>query len=382
LTESANYAIHLAFPQAEKNPAGRLMVSALWLAHALFFAQANGAVPPPVAPPALARLHFEDVPFTWDDADSTGAERLVNSPLGPPEESATTSVILPTLEAEPAPLASVFSRPWCSDRHSISGVVGAGPGRFNIIDWESRPNGDRLWWLARWPLEQEAQLHAHIGFNFHWWAGPVSNGPESTPNLQPVLYDLYLDCTWAQHWTDWLVSEVRFRPGLYTDFRTTPPDSFRAPGQAIVLLRAGERLHLVGGIDYVQRNDLQLLPVAGVLWQPSQRWELRLVFPEPKIAFELSTREQVWGYVVGEYGGGRWTYEHESGRGERVEYSDFRVVAGIEWREDSLSNLLGCQKSGSFLEVGYVFERHLRFSGPSRGFDPEPAWMIRLGRTW
>ena len=60
-----------------------------------------------------------------------------------------------------------------------------------------------------------------------------------------------------------------------------------------------------------------------------------------------------------------------------------RVMAGIEWREDYLKNLkLLSEKAAAFFEVGYVFERRLRFSTGREEFAPEPTWMIRFGSVW
>lgn len=252
-----------------------------------------------------------------------------------------------------------------------------------MIDWQSRPNGDHLWWLGRWPQEETVELYASIGFNIHWWAGPVPRGNEPAVNLPPRVYDLYLDWSWAQHWTERLTTEVRFQPGLYTDFRTTPPDAFRIPGHALGLFRINPQWFFVGGAQYLQRNDIHLLPLGGLLWQPTPSWEVRFIFPEPKVAVELSARQHLWGYIAAEYGGGRWTYDNDLGKAERVEYSDYRVMAGIEWRDDYLNQLpVLPHKSAAFLEFGYIFERHLRFAGPTAGMDPRPAWMIRFGHTW
>jgi hypothetical protein len=109
---------------------------------------------------------------------------------------------------------------------------------------------------------------------------------------------------------------------------------------------------------------------------------MNLVFPEPKIAFALSTKQQLWGYVATEYGGGRWTYKNDLGQSERVEYSDYRLLVGLEWRDGPVNKVPLLQKSASFFETGYVFERRLRFAGPEAQFDPRPTWMIRFGTAW
>lgn len=341
------------------------MLYVLCLMHGAMLGQATLSAPTPAAPvPAITLLQ----PLTVDDAPSD------------PPKSANTETITP----EAPPPFSIFSRPYFADRTGLSFIYGSGPGRFNIIDWESRPNRDRYWWLGRWPVPEDVQLHAGLGFNVHWWAGPVQyDAQPPPPNLPPRVYDLYLDMSWSQRWSDRLTSEVRFRPGLYTDFRTTPPDAFRVPGEAVGVYQVDPNLYLVGGVEYLQRNDIKVLPIAGVLWQPTPRWEIGLIFPEPKIAFELSTQQHLWGYIAGQYGGGRWTIKNDLGHSGRVEYSDFRLMFGIEWREDYLGKLpLLPQTAAAFLETGYVFERHLRFATTASQFDPQPAWMIRFGSVW
>jgi hypothetical protein len=34
------------------------------------------------------------------------------------------------------------------------------------------------------------------------------------------------------------------------------------------------------------------------------------------------------------------------------------------------------------LEVGWIFDRHLRQANGGMNFDPEPGWMIRFGHVW
>jgi hypothetical protein len=304
---------------------------------------------------------------------------FVEAPVEATVETATSSAAESTEPERP----SIFSRPLFSDRSSLGWIIGAGPGRFNIIDWESRPSADRLWWLARWPDCEGVQLHAGIGFNIHWWAGPVRRDAEPVPHLWPRVYDLYLDAIWAQRWTERFVTEVRARPGLYGDFRVTPPDAFRVPGHAVGIYQITPLLHVVGGIEHLQRNRVQVLPIAGILWAPTPGSEFRLVFPEPKIAFELSPSHHVWGYVAAEYGGGRWTTKDWSGKSERVEYSDYRVSFGIEWRGDYVKNVpILWKQPACFVELGYVFERHLRFTRAAPDFEPDSAWMIRFGGVW
>lgn len=366
-------------------------ISVLWVGVSCLLG-GTGSLPPAPVPVSL--------PARETNADLPGASPRVEevTPTPPPAEVKDPEPSRPgemgegAKEQPPSAEAAkteaeeswhIFSRPPFAEAGSLSWVTSTGLGRFNLIDWESRPNWDRLWWLDHWPSTEELHLYFSPGFNIHWWAGPVAFGAEPPPDLPPRVYDLYLDFTWAQHWAEGFATEVNFRPGLYTDFRTTPPDAFRAPGSGVAVLRLVPNLDLVAGIENLQRNQVKILPVGGVLWQPTPRWELRLVFPEPKVAVELYAREHLWGYVVGEYGGGRWTYKDDVGQSERVEYSDFRILFGLESRESYFGKVPVLQDlSASFLEVGYVFERRLRFTAEPLNCDPKPGWLIRFGCIW
>ena len=361
------------------------MLSALWLISGFMLGQAPMPTAPSRSVSFLPPVALDESQLKAHQAASTTTKTPVTPSLDSSDkEKSDAAAQSPTeIAAVAAPPFSIFSRPAFADRHSLSFVQSTGSGRFNLIDWESRPNGDRLWWLGRWPVPEDVQLNTGIGLGIHWWAGPVHEGTAQPPSLPAHVFDLYLDWSWLQRWSYSLTSEVRFRPGLYTDFRTTPPDAFRVPGEAVGVYQAGPDLFFVGGVEYLQRNDIHLLPVGGILWQPTPSWELSLIFPEPKIAVELSTSQHLWGYVAAEYGGGRWTYKNDSGHNERIESSDYRLAFGIEWREDYFRNLkLLSQKSAAFLEVGYVFERHVRLAGPATEFEPKPAWMIRFGSVW
>lgn len=151
--------------------------------------------PPPAAPaagtsaPIRARLTLDDQTPVGNDTTTSPSGSGSGDEKASPDMGDTPPVCV-----EPAPAdSSVFSRPFFADRRTLSFVTSAGPGRFNIIDWESQPNGDRLWWLGRWPACESVQLYAQLGFNFHWWAGPVADSPAPPPDLPPYVFDLYLD---------------------------------------------------------------------------------------------------------------------------------------------------------------------------------------------
>jgi hypothetical protein len=268
------------------------------------------------------------------------------------------------------------------NRHSLNWIISGGSKRFDVIEWVSRPDLLTLADLTTWPIERDFDLDLGLNFNIRWWAGPQGDSNTPVPNLPPRVYDLNLHASWRQRWSDGVTSEVTILPGLYTDFRTTPPDAFRVPGFAVGVFRLTPELHLVGGIQHLQRNRVKVLPIAGLLCEPDDRWQWRLVFPEPKLSYHLDSKSDVWIYARGEYGGGTWAYKNDFGRADRVEYSDIRVSVGFEW--GGLTKALCPQVpiGTGFFEVGYVFDRLLNFAGPVPGTSVPEGWMIAFGSTW
>jgi hypothetical protein len=246
-----------------------------------------------------------------------------------------------------------------------------GVGGFGILSFESWRDWDELWVLSD-PESDRIRFHAPLGFSMHWWSGPKGDALHPVPDLPARVYDLYLDLNWQPRVNDWLAIELRFAPGLHTDFKVTPPDAFRIRAHALGLITLTPELHAVLGGEFINRNRVKSLPIVGFLWQPHEDLECRLVFPHPKVSYRLG--DMWWLYVSGEYGGGTWAYKYlPSEKTDWVEYSDFRVMVGIENR---------CDKNNTFLEVGYLFERRIDFVSALPDFNPNDTFLVRVGHRF
>jgi hypothetical protein len=108
------------------------------------------------------------------------------------------------------------------------------------------------------------------------------------------------------------------------------------------------------------------------LWRPNDDTRGDLVFPSPKLAHRLTTigLTQWWGYVAGEFGGGTWSVERASGTGDTADYSDLRLLGGLEWVHGSGAKF--------HCEIGYVFGRKVRFAG-GPDFQPTDTLLLRAG---
>jgi hypothetical protein len=195
------------------------------------------------------------------------------------------------------------------------------------------------------------------GFALNMFNGPDGLTP-AFPDLPGQTYDAFLDVGWNPQVNNWFGAELGVRPSVSTDFDHFGSDSFRIMGRGIGVVRITPALAAKAGIVYIDRNDIKLLPVGGVVWDPSPDAHYEIVFPRPKLArrWIALANHQLWYYVAGEYGGGSWTIIRNPGPMEfvdSVDYNDIRVLLGLEWLPETQSGLRG------FLEVGYVFEREL-----------------------
>ena len=219
----------------------------------------------------------------------------------------------------------------------------------------------------------EKHFNAGLSFGVQWWKDQFGEAPAlNNFQLPPVLYDLYLDFGWrAMISPTWLI-DLAISPGLSTDFRITPPDGFRLRGHALTMVDMLPNLRGVLGIWYPNWNTTKILPVAGVSWQATESTRVEAIFPQPRIVQTLGCwKGSTWEFSIGgEYGGGGWAFKDAGNDRETINYSDFRVLAGIACN--------GTHGQAQ-IQAGYVFSRQLQY-GTLTGldFDPGNAWMIRV----
>jgi hypothetical protein len=215
------------------------------------------------------------------------------------------------------------------------------------------------------------------GFSLNMFDGPTRGAP-AFADLPPQTYDAFLDVGWNPQINNWLSAELGARPSVSTDFDHFATDSFRIIGRGIGVVRITPALAVKAGISYLDRNDIKLLPVAGVVWDPSPDTHLEIVFPRPKLAHRwiALANYQLWYYLAGEYGGASWSIVRQGPPEfvDAVDYNDIRVLLGLEWLPETQSGMRG------FIEAGYVFERELFYVSQSPGvFELDDTFMFRGG---
>ncbi len=221
-------------------------------------------------------------------------------------------------------------------------------------------------------------LRVRPGFTLDLLDGPK---PPEELDLPPTLYSAYLDFGWKPWFTPQLGGEFAVTPGVFSDFSTFTNSSFRVMASAAGVVRLTPSCSLKLGAQYIDRNDIKLLPIAGIVWDPSPQKHWEIVIPNPKLACYGTTRgnTQVWWYIGGEYGGGAWTYERlddpNAGTSDRIDINDLRVYVGVDW--------FNLNRWHSYAELGYVFNRQIvDVAVPEESVDLEDTVMIRAGISW
>lgn len=270
---------------------------------------------------------------------------------------------------------------------------GARPGMFQklIFDgqWLARGGTDGLGYssmelktILAVPIpSREYPLIITPGFAVHYFDGPGGPGTDAERwSVPPRVYDAYAQLRWMRRLGERWGIDLAVTQGVFSDFHQSTDDNFRITGHGIAAWTYSPALKFVLGAAYTDRLSAEMLPVCGLIWTPHEEIKYELVFPHPRIARRIYTcgayagEVQDWIYLAGEFGGGVWTVERSSGASEEVDYTDFRVVLGLERK--------GIGGLDARLEAGYVFGREIRYGSGASGLEPADTLMLRGGLTY
>lgn len=347
----------------------RLLVNALsLLAFSAGIAQGEDAgsivadnwVPLPLQSNEPAPVFAEPIPVETAFPDSDGAPSL---PAEPPAPELKLDAPPVTIEGDEEP-EDPFGRP------------------LNAPGWYSYPEWDHLNWrsgnngrfgefsmagVSAYPFDTWKGLSLTTGAGYHFLDGP------SLSDMPPRLFEFnaglhYFGEVYDRAWID-----MGFSAGIYTDFEDSAREGWRFPTHAVFSWEIIPEIQPVVGVKYYDRDTLGQLPVAGVILQPDPGFRAELVFPEPKVAWQLSEGgdKQHWISLSGRIGGGEWAIEREpSGLADIVTYNDYQLVLGLETIDQSFEI--------NSLEIGYSFERELDYRSGFGNFEPSETMFIRM----
>ena len=340
---------------------------------------------------------------TYNGATLNGTVQPALPPLSDPYATSSAQPPVVSPYGQPAPLQGVQgAAPYSSQAGPAYGTYGQNPYARTLPDGTLAPRLRFLnellienTYLARFGnrgfgiddvglagsfafpvLSTWSPMFITPGFTYHSWNGPASGNFAGSPDLPPNAYDAYLDAGWRPQVSSWFSADLDVRVGVYSDFSKVNSQSIRILGRGLGIITFSPQWQVAAGVWYLDRLTVKILPAGGVIWMPNQDTRFSILFPNPKISQRLWTirNTDIWGYVAGEYGGGKWTVRRASGAGDVVEYNDLRALFGIEW-----FNLSGVR--GNF-EVGYVFDRHIIYRSGTPTAHPSDTVLLRAGLTY
>jgi hypothetical protein len=212
------------------------------------------------------------------------------------------------------------------------------------------------------------------GFAAHYLQGPQG------VDLPPHLFEGYAQFRWMSQVTPKLGLDFAFTPGIFSDFDQESGKAMRYTGHGAAAWTWNETTKFVVGGAYLDRPDVEFIPIGGIVWTPCEDVKYDLVFPHPRISHRVywagnrGEEVQDWAYLAVEFTGDAWAIRHTDGSDDLVVLSDYRIVLGIERK------VLGGLSSR--FEIGYVFGRRIRFRSDLPDFHPTDTIMLRGGLTY
>ena len=207
------------------------------------------------------------------------------------------------------------------------------------------------------------------------FAAHTLNGPTIT-DLPGQLYDVSFETVAMLPIGERWFVQAAVAPSFFSDGTNTGRKAIRTPGRALAFWKYSDKLTFVGGVLYLDRDDVKAIPSAGLLWNPNEDWKVELAAPRPRVAWRFSHDEDSdrWAYLVGEFGGGSWAIRRATGVNDVATLSDYRLMAGYERKWLSGKSWL--------VEAGYVFSRTLKYTSTLGDTDLPSTALVRLGITF
>ncbi|HVT30866.1 MAG TPA: hypothetical protein VHE81_22865, partial [Lacipirellulaceae bacterium] len=189
--------------------------------------------------------------------------------------------------------------------------------------------------------------------------------------------DFHVFRVYGNHW----IADFAVTPGLFADDHSfDSSEAFRVNGRAVGVYAPTIDLKYALGVTYVDGGWSKVVPVAGVIYKPTDDVEYSLVFPTPRISWRLPWSpipgsDERWFYIEINYGNSAWAFQQSNGTPDVLDYRDYRVILGVERRiVGGLSHRV---------EIGYVFHRDIKIA--SVGGDDismDDSFIARAGISY
>ena len=197
------------------------------------------------------------------------------------------------------------------------------------------------------------------------------DGPD-TSELPAQLFDASVQVRHLRPIGERWTLDVAVTPGWHGDFEPGAGRQYRLPARALAVFTWSPETKLIAGLAYLDREDVNFLPVAGLIWTPSDDWKIEIVVPRPRVAWRMTCNgcQEDWLYLAGEFGGGSYGFHRSDGAADVATLSDLRLLVGLERRSPGGLN--------GQLEVGWVFNRQIDYlRSDLADLEPDSTALVR-----
>src|SRR5690606_32335600 len=99
--------------------------------------------------------------------------------------------------------------------------------------------------------------------------------------------------------------DVALRIGVFSDFEGSADEGMRFPSHLVTFWRLTPTLTALAGVDYLDWDEITILPVFGFTWVPTEDYRVDVAFPRPRAAVRIMESD-TWVAIGGELAGGTW----------------------------------------------------------------------------
>ena len=213
-------------------------------------------------------------------------------------------------------------------------------------------------------------LYLHVGIDYERFDFSSTAAPVPT-QLQSVAAVIGVD---YMHNND-VGAFLQVKPGFYTE-NSFDSASFDAPitlGRIFVLQT--DHLYLFTGLNAsFLRGRFPVLPIAGLIWMPNDKWKVLGMLPEPRVIYSPNDKWDFW--AGGELIGGAFRTDRNNAivptklDGAEVDYSEYRAGGGLIYSP--------CDNVSVDLGGGYAIRREFDFHRAGIRFKAEGAPYLRI----
>ena len=219
-----------------------------------------------------------------------------------------------------------------------------------------------------WPNVPCGQWFLRLGADYERYDFSIHNETRLPDTLQSAAGIIALEYLYNNQ----AAFMLETRPGVYFEHKVNA-GSFDSPVTLTLAFPLfGNNVYGVVGAYVSALVSPPVFPIGGIDWVINDKWDLRAVFPEPRLIYHCCKDADL--FVGGELNGGGYKTDNRNvtpGRlsGAVVTYDQERAGAGFSWKVNPLT-----------IEVagGYTLQSQFYFNRAIQTFSAHPAPYIRL----